>query len=57
MSQGRIIAAGPAAEVLRDGLLSVVYGCPVATKIMAEDGRPFVLPPVAPRAHVDRFEG
>jgi iron complex transport system ATP-binding protein len=44
MSAGRIAASGPASEVLRDGLLSEVYGCPVRTNAAPGDGRPFVLP-------------
>jgi iron complex transport system ATP-binding protein len=44
MSRGRIAATGTAAEVLRDDLLSVVYGCPVRTNAAPADGRPFVLP-------------
>jgi hypothetical protein len=30
--------------VLRDDLLSQVYGCPVRTNAPPADGRPFVLP-------------
>jgi heme transport system ATP-binding protein len=44
MSCGRIAACGTAAEVLRDDLLSQVYGCPVRTNAPPPDGRPFVLP-------------
>jgi iron complex transport system ATP-binding protein len=44
MSAGRIAAAGTATEVLRDDLLSEVYGCPVRTNAAPADGRPFVLP-------------
>ncbi len=44
MSRGHIAAAGSAAEVLRDDLLSEVYGCPVRINAAPADGRPFVLP-------------
>ena len=44
MSAGRIAAQGTAAQVLRDDLLSQVYGCPVRTNAAPADGRPFVLP-------------
>ena len=44
MSAGRIAAKGTAAQVLRDDLLSEVYGCPVRTNAPPADGRPFVLP-------------
>jgi iron complex transport system ATP-binding protein len=44
MHRGAIAAMGPAAEVLRDDLLSRVYGCRVRTNAAPADGRPFVLP-------------
>jgi iron complex transport system ATP-binding protein len=44
MSAGRIAACGAAAEVLRDDLLSKVYGCQVRTNTAPADGRPCVLP-------------
>ncbi len=44
MSAGKISACGTAAEVLRDDLLSQVYGCRVRTNAAPADGRPFVLP-------------
>jgi iron complex transport system ATP-binding protein len=44
MSAGRIAACGIATEVLRDELLSKVYGCRVRTNTAPADGRPFVLP-------------
>jgi heme transport system ATP-binding protein len=44
MSRGRIRASGGPAEVLRDGLLSEVYGCPVRTNATPAAGVPFVIP-------------
>jgi iron complex transport system ATP-binding protein len=44
MCAGRIAAEGTAAQVLRDDLLSQVYGCPVRTNMAPGNGRPFVLP-------------
>jgi heme transport system ATP-binding protein len=49
MSRGCIAASGSAAAVLRDDLLSEVYGCPVRINAAPADGRPFVLPYLAPR--------
>jgi iron complex transport system ATP-binding protein len=48
MSRGRVAAAGTAGDVLRDDLLSEVYGCPVRTNAAPPDGRPFVLPCLGP---------
>lgn len=42
---GRIVAAGPAGEVLKDNLLSAAYGCEVLTNRTPGDDKPFVLPP------------
>jgi iron complex transport system ATP-binding protein len=50
MSAGRIAACGTAAQVLRDDLLSDVYGCPVRSNAAPVDGRPFVLPCLGPPA-------
>ena len=50
MSRGRIAAMGTAAEVLRDDLLSKVYGCPVRTNATPPDGAPFVLPQIGASA-------
>jgi iron complex transport system ATP-binding protein len=50
MSAGRIAACGKAAHVLRDDLLSDVYGCPVRTNTAPVDGRPFILPCFGPAA-------
>ena len=44
MSRGRIRASGRPAEVLRDDLLSEVYGCPVRTNATPAAGVPFVIP-------------
>jgi iron complex transport system ATP-binding protein len=44
MSAGRIAAEGTAAQVLRDDLLSAVYGCHVRTNTTPGDGTPFILP-------------
>jgi len=44
MSRGRIRASGGPAEVLRDDLLSEVYGCPVRTNATPAAGVPFVIP-------------
>lgn len=44
MSRGRIAARGSAMEVLRDELLSGVYGCRVRTNATPANGAPFVLP-------------
>ncbi|MBF9036702.1 heme ABC transporter ATP-binding protein [Rhodobacterales bacterium HKCCE2091] len=41
---GRKRAEGSAAEVLRDDLLSEVYGCPVATNRTPPPGMPYLLP-------------
>lgn len=45
LESGRVMAAGPASEVLRDDLLSAAYGCRVLTNRTPSDGKPFVLPP------------
>jgi iron complex transport system ATP-binding protein len=50
MSAGRIAACGTAVQVLRDDLLSDVYGCRVRTNAAPADGRPFVLPCLGPAA-------
>lgn len=42
---GEIRAAGPPRQVLRDGLLSAAYGCPVSPNRTPGGERPFVLPP------------
>jgi iron complex transport system ATP-binding protein len=42
---GEIRAAGPPRQVLRDGLLSAAYGCPVSPNRTPAGERPFVLPP------------
>jgi iron complex transport system ATP-binding protein len=47
LAAGRVAAAGPPREVLRDDLLSAAYGCRVAANRVPENGRPFVLPPSA----------
>jgi iron complex transport system ATP-binding protein len=44
MSRGRIRASGGPAQVLRDDLLSEVYGCPVRTNATPAAGVPFVIP-------------
>jgi len=43
--RGQVAAAGPAARVLQDGLLTAAYGCPVFTNRTPGGQRPFVLPP------------
>jgi len=50
MSEGGVVAAGRAVDVLRDDLLTAVYGCPVRTNVTPADGTPFVLPCVGPAA-------
>jgi iron complex transport system ATP-binding protein len=45
LERGRVRAAGPCANVLKDDLLSEVYGCRVLTNCTPGDGQPFVLPP------------
>lgn len=47
MSRGRIAEQGSARSVLRDDLLSEVYGCPVRTNVAPANGAPFVLPTAA----------
>jgi iron complex transport system ATP-binding protein len=47
LERGRVMAAGPAGEVLKDDLLSAAYGCQVATNRTPGNGQPFVLPPAA----------
>ena len=42
---GEIKASGPPRQVLRDGLLSAAYGCPVTPNRTPGGDRPFVLPP------------
>ncbi len=42
---GEVRASGPPRQVLRDGLLSDAYGCPVSPNRTPEGDRPFVLPP------------
>lgn len=44
LERGRVMAAGPPADVLSDELLSAAYGCRVHTNRTPAD-RPFVLPP------------
>jgi len=48
LAAGRMAAAGPPREVLRDTLLSAAYGCRVTANRTPDDGRPFVLPPSSP---------
>ena len=45
LERGRVMAAGPASEVLKDDLLSAAYGCRVLTNRTPGEGTPFVLPP------------
>jgi iron complex transport system ATP-binding protein len=45
LERGRVRAAGRCANVLKDDLLSEVYGCRVLTNCTPGDGQPFVLPP------------
>lgn len=44
LSHGRIVGRGKAVDVMRDDLLSAVYGCPVRTNVTPRNGAPFVLP-------------
>ncbi len=44
MSAGRVAAVGRAVSVLRDDLLSEVYGCVVRTNVTPTDGTPYLLP-------------
>lgn len=44
MSRGRVAARGQAVDVIRDELLSNVYGCAVRTNVTPRNGAPFVLP-------------
>ncbi len=44
LSRGRIAGRGKAVEVMRDDLLSAVYGCAVRTNVTPRNGAPFVLP-------------
>lgn len=50
LSGGRIAATGTATEVMRDDLLSEVYGCELRTNVTPANGAPFVLPS-APSLH------
>lgn len=50
LSRGRIVAMGTAMEVMRDDLLSEVYGCELRTNVTPANGAPFVLPS-APSLH------
>src|SRR5882672_2685565 len=43
--RGQVAAAGPARQVLQDGLLSAAYGCDVFTNRTPGRDCPFVLPP------------
>ena len=55
LEKGRIMAAGPAKDVLKDDLLSAAYGCRVLTNRTPGEGKPFVLPPAifpAPAAQI-----
>lgn len=45
MTKGRVMAAGPPADVLSDDLLSAAYGCRVLTNRTPGEGKSFVLPP------------
>ena len=47
LAAGRVTSAGPPEDVLRDDVLSAVYGCRVAANRVPQNGRPFVLPPAA----------
>ena len=44
LSSGRLVAAGPPAEVLRDALVADVFGVPWRVGQVPEPGRPFILP-------------
>ena len=46
MARGRIRASGKPADILRDDLLSELYGCPVRTNATPANGAPFVIPQV-----------
>jgi iron complex transport system ATP-binding protein len=46
MSRGRIVVAGAPSKVLREDLLSEVYGCIVRMDTLPGFGHPIVLPPV-----------
>ena len=58
LERGRIMAAGPARDVLKDDLLSAAYGCRVLTNRTPSEGKPFVLPPAifpaSPRRNLGR---
>jgi len=43
MSRGRVVAQGAAVDVMRNELLSAVYGCAVRTNELPRNGVPFVL--------------
>jgi iron complex transport system ATP-binding protein len=45
LARGRVLASGPAPEVMRDDILSAAYGCEVRTNCTPAAGRPFILPP------------
>ena len=47
LAGGRVAAAGPPREVLRDEVLSAAYGCRITPNRAPDQGRPFVLPPAA----------
>jgi len=48
MARGRIRATGKPADVLRDDLLSEVYGCAVRTNTAPANGAPFPQAGMAP---------
>jgi iron complex transport system ATP-binding protein len=45
LAQGRVASRGKPERVLKDDILSAVYGCQVAVGRVPENGKPFLLPP------------
>lgn len=45
LENGRVAAAGKPDDVLKDHILSKVYGCPVSVGRTPANGKPFLLPP------------
>jgi iron complex transport system ATP-binding protein len=45
LSQGRVARRGTPETVLKDDILSAVYGCPLSVGRIPQNGKPFLLPP------------
>jgi hypothetical protein len=57
MDGGKIVVDGTPAEVMREGILSKVYGCALVPNAVPEDKTPFVLPALAHSSRLATQQG